>query len=170
MHNVVLRVALLSFALLLVGPGPASAHASLVGSDPEDGATLTTAPTAITFTFNENIGNPAYVSVIAPNGSKVAVSDVRAVDMEVTGTLADVDQKGRYTAAYRVVSADGHPVQGTIHFSATSGRTVEQVEAPDEGTFIHRHSAHLFWGILAAAVAIALLLAPLRRRDDKKHA
>lgn len=31
------RVALLSFVLLLVGSGPASAHASLVRSDPKDG-------------------------------------------------------------------------------------------------------------------------------------
>lgn len=170
MHNVVLRVALLSLALLFVGSGPASAHASLVESDPKDGAILTAAPTAITFTFSENVGNPAYVSVTAPDGSKVDVTGVRAVDRRITGTVADVDQKGRYTAAFRVVSADGHPVEGTIHYSTTSGRTVEQADPPDEETFIHRHSAHFFWGILAAAVAIALLLAPLRRRDDKNHA
>lgn len=170
MHNVALRVALLSLTLLLVASGPASAHASLVGSDPEDGAILAAAPAAITLTFNENIGNPAYVTVTAPDGSKVDLGNVRAVDNRVTTTVADVDQKGRYTAAFRVVSADGHPVEGTIHYTATSGRTVEQVDPPDEETFIHRHSAHLFWGILAAAAAIALLLAPLRRRDDKKHA
>ncbi len=128
MRNVVLRVALLSFALLLMGSGPASAHASLVGSDPADGATLAAAPSAITFTFNENIGNPAYIAVTAPNGSKVDVGDVRAIDNKVTATLPDVDQKGRYTASYRVVSADGHPVEGTIHYSSTTGRTVKQVE------------------------------------------
>ena len=170
MRNVVLRGALLSLALLLVGSGPASAHASLVGSDPEDGATLASASSTVTFTFNENVGNPAFVSVTAPNGDKVGVTGVRAVDKQVTAAVADVDQKGRYTAAYRVVSADGHPVEGTIHYSSTSGRTVKQVDAPQEQTFIHRHRAHLFWGILAAAVAIALLLAPLRRRDDKDHA
>ena len=169
MHNVVLRVALLSLALLFVGSGPASAHASLVGSDPEDGARLAAAPSAITFTFSENIGNPAYIAVTAPDGSKVDVGEVRAIDNKVTTTLPEVDQKGRYTASYRVVSADGHPVEGTIHYTTTTGRAVEQVAAPEEKTFIHRHRAHLFWGILAAAVAIALLLAPLRRRDDKKH-
>lgn len=170
MRNLVLRVALLSLALLLVGSGPASAHASLVESDPEDGATLEAAPLAVTFTFSENIGTPAYVAVTAPNGSNVDVSDVRALDKEVTATVAEVGQKGRYTVSYRVVSADGHPVEGTIHYSATTGRTVTQVDPPEEKTFIHRHSAHLFWGILAAALAIALLLAPLRRRDDQNHA
>lgn len=169
MHNVVLRVALLGIALLLVGSGPASAHASLVGSDPEDGASLPASPSTFTFTFNENVGNPAYVSVTAPNGSRVDVSAVRAVDKQVTATVADAGQKGRYTVAYRVVSADGHPVEGTIRYSTTTGRTVKQVDPPEEESFIHRHSAHLFWGILAAAVAIALLLAPLRRRDDTRN-
>ncbi len=163
MRNVVLRVALLSFALLLMGSGPASAHASLVGSDPADGTTISSAPSAITFTFSESIGSPAYIAVIAPSGSKVDVGDVRAIDNKVTATVPDVDQKGRYTASYRVVSADGHPVEGTIHFTTTTGRTVKQVDAPDEETFIHRHSDHLLWGMLAAAVAIVLLLAPLRR-------
>jgi methionine-rich copper-binding protein CopC len=169
-RNVVVRVALLSFALLLVGAGPASAHASLIRSDPEDGVTLKAAPSAITFTFNENIGNPAYIAVTAPNGSKVDVGDVRAIDNKITATLPDVDQKGRYTASYRVVSADGHPVEATIHFSTTTGRKVTQVDPPEQKAFIHRHRAHLFWGILAGAVAIALLLAPLRRRDDKSDA
>lgn len=163
MRNLVLRAALLSSSLVLLGSGPASAHASLVGSDPEDGATLDAAPTAISFTFNENIGNPAYIAVTAPDGSTIDVGTVRAVDQKVTTTLADVDQKGRYTAAYRVVSADGHPVEGTIHYSTTTGRTVTQIDPPEKETFVHRHSAHLFWGILAAALAIALLLAPLRR-------
>jgi methionine-rich copper-binding protein CopC len=169
-RNVVIRGAVLGLAVLILGSGPASAHASLVGTDPKDGSSLATAPSTITLTFDENIGNPAYIAVTAPNGSKVDVSDVRAVDNTITGTVADVDQKGRYTAAYRVVSADGHPVEGTFHYSVTTGRTVTQVETPESKTFLHRHSAHLFWGILAAAVAIALLLAPLRRRDDKSDA
>lgn len=153
-----------------MGSGPASAHASLVGSDPADGATIAAAPSALTFSFNENIASPAYVAVTAPDGSKIEVSEVTAVDKEVTATLADPDQRGRYTATFRVVSADGHPVEGLIDYTATSGRAVTQVDPPTQEAFIHRHSAHLFWGILAAAVAIVLLLAPLRRRDDSSNA
>lgn len=169
-RNVVLRGSLLALLCLALGAGPASAHASLVGSDPGDGASIATSPTSITFTFNENIGNPAYVAVRAPNGDKVTVSDVSAVDAEVTAALSASDQKGRYTATYRVVSADGHPVEGTITWTTTTGRTVEQVDPPAQKSFVHRHRAHFFWGILAAAVAIALLLAPLRGRGDKNDA
>lgn len=169
MSLLALLCTVLEFCIVL-GAGPAAAHASLTGSDPEDGATLETSPTSITFTFNENIGNPAYVAVRAPNGGKVTVSKVSAVDSLVTATLAATDQKGRYTATYRVVSADGHPVEGTIEWTTTTGQTVKQVDPPAEKSFVHRHRSHFFWGILAAAVAIALLLAPLRGKDDQSNA
>jgi methionine-rich copper-binding protein CopC len=164
---VLLRGALLGLALLVSVSGPASAHAALVGSDPVDGSSLAAAPTTISFTFNENVAKPAYVAIAAPDGSQVAVTDVRAIDKSVTATLEDVDQRGTYSASYRVVSADGHPVTGTVTYDVTAGRTVTQVDAPrnDDG-FLHRHSSHLFWGVLAALVAIALLLAPLRRRHE----
>lgn len=175
MRNVVLLRGILaglvvSLALVAGGTSPASAHAALVGSDPADGSTLTTAPATITFTFNENVAQPAYVAVAAPDGTQAAVSDIRAVDQTVTATVEDVDQRGTYSASYRVVSADGHPVTGTVTYEVTSGRSVTQVDAPADESFLHRHSSHFFWGILAAVVAIALLLAPLRRRHDPDSA
>ena len=169
-HNVVLRVSLLALLCLVLGAGPASAHASLVSSDPGNGSSVATAPRMITFTFNENIGNPACVAVRAPDGTKVKVSDVSAIDTAVTAIVAPTNQKGRYTATYRVVSADGHPIEGTIRWTTTTGETVKQVDQPKEKSFVHRHRSHFFWGILAAAVAIGLILAPLRGRDDKSNA
>ena len=173
MRNVVLRRGILlglvlpiAFAVGGIGAGPAGAHAALVGSDPADGTSSATAPTSITFTFNENIAQPAYIAVKAPDGSTIDVGTVRAVDNQATATIEDVGQRGRYSASYRVVSADGHPVVGTVTYDVTTGRSVTQVDAPAEETFLHRHTSHLIWGVLAAVVAIALLLAPLRRRHD----
>lgn len=165
-NNVVLRAILLGIVVTILGAGPASAHAALVGTDPEDGATLATAPTSITFTFNENVSRRAQVAVAAPDGTQLKVTDVSAVDQSVTATIPDADQRGTYSASYRVVSADGHPVTGTISYDVTAGRAVTQVEVPEQENFIHRHGSHVIWGVLAAIVAIVLLLAPLRRRHD----
>ncbi|MDX6276953.1 MAG: copper resistance protein [Nocardioidaceae bacterium] len=149
---------------------PASAHAVLVGTTPKDGASFASAPHRITLTFNENIGTPAFIAVQSPDGKKVTTSKATAIDHRITATVADVGKRGRYAVSYRVVSADGHPVEGTFHYSVTTGKIVKQVSTPSSSTFVHRHSGHLFWGILAAAVAIALLLAPLRRRSDSHDA
>ncbi|WP_153911251.1 MULTISPECIES: copper resistance CopC family protein [Aeromicrobium] len=174
--DVLLRGVLVGLAVpvLLVtgglGSGPAGAHAALIGSDPESGSTLAAAPTTITLRFNEAVGNPAFVAVTAPDGSKVEVSDISAVDRTVEATVEDVDQSGRYSAAYRIMSTDGHPVTGTITYDVAAGRAVAQADKPQEQTFLHRHRGHLLWGILAAVVAVVLLLAPVRRRDDADRA
>ena len=149
---------------------PASAHAVLVGTNPRDEDSLGTAPRKITLTFDENIGSPAFIAVHSPDGESVTTSKATAIDHTVSATVVDVGKRGRYAVSYRVVSADGHPVEGTFHYAITTGQVVNQVSAASRSTFVHRHSAHLLWGVLAAAIAIALLLAPLRGRDDPPDA
>ncbi len=156
---------------LVLGAGPASAHAALVSSDPEDGSSMAAAPKTISLTFNENVATPAYVAVTAPDGSTVRVKGVEAVDRTVTADVADVGQRGRFSASYRVVSSDGHPISGTFTYEVTQGRIVAQVDTPKKSqSFLHRHKSHFIWGSLAAAAAIALLLSPLRRRNDPESA
>jgi|GEM_PF-4268747 len=161
---------LIILVMSVLAAGPASAHAGLVDTDPADGSTHDTAPAKVSFTFNEVVGN-AVVAVTAPDGSSVKVTGTRAVDNVVTAQVADVDQRGTYSASYRVVSADGHPVEGTVTYEVTTGREVTQ-KAPEKSdeSFVHRHRSHLFWGILAVGVAAVLLLEPLRRRDDSHDA
>lgn len=127
---------------------------------------MTTAPASIALDFNENIGGSPQVALAAPDGTQVLVTNIQAIDRQVTADVADVGQRGTYALSYRVVSADGHPVTATVKYEVTTGTVVKQVEAPKSEGFIHRHRSHLFWGILAAAVAIGLLLAPLRKRHD----
>jgi methionine-rich copper-binding protein CopC len=153
----------LAGAVVLLAAAPASAHASLIRTSPADGSKVATAPRAVALTFSENVGS-AFVAVTAPDGSPVRTSQVRAVDEKVTASVAATDQRGRYTLAYRVVSADGHPVSGTVTVTTTTGRTVTQADAPADKSFVHRHRSHLVIGILAGLVAIGLILAPLLRR------
>lgn len=165
-----LVVTVLGLLTLLLGAGPASAHAGLVGTDPEDGARLQTLPGSVTFTFNENVGN-AFIAVTAPDGTPVETSAVKAADHEISATLTDPGQRGTYAASYRVVSADGHPVTGTVTFDVLTGETVEQVAVESSGeSFLDRHLAHVLWGVAAGVVAIALIVWPLRRRDDSHDA
>lgn len=163
--------AVLGLLTLLLGAGPASAHAGLAGTDPEDGARLESLPAAVTFTFTENVGN-AFIAVTAPDGSPVETSEVSAVDREISATLTDPDQRGVYSASYRVVSADGHPVAGTVTFTVLTGQEVTQVdlESTRQPGFFDRHLTHILWGSAAGLAAIALIVLPLRSRDDSHDA
>ena len=165
-----LTAAVLGLLVVLLGAGPASAHAALTGTDPEDGARLQTLPASIEFEFNENVGN-VNVAVTAPDGTPVKVSDVKGVDSTASASLADPGQRGTYTASYRVVSADGHPVAGSVKFTVLTGEAVQQVdvETKQQG-FFDRHLGHVVWGVLAGLAALALILIPMRRRDDPHDA
>jgi methionine-rich copper-binding protein CopC len=166
-----LGLALVLTALLVaVGAGPASAHASLLSTDPADGASVVAVPEQVTLTFNENIANPAYVAITAPDGEQLEVTDARAVDHAVTATVEPSGLRGVHEMSYRVVSADGHPVKGTVVFTTTTGETVDPVATSADASqesFLHRHRQHVWWAAGAVVLALVLLLAPLRRRSSR---
>ncbi len=105
--------------LLLVAP-PASAHAMLEGSDPAADAVLTAPPTSVDLTFNEAITLlPDSVRVFGPDGTQVddgvighTHDDAATAGVGVRPDLPD----GTYLVAYRVVSADSHPIEGAYTF------------------------------------------------------
>jgi len=96
--------------------GAASAHNVLIASNPPEGATLTTVPTSVTFTFDQPVQNfDPVVSLIGPDGRQYAAGAPAVSGNTVTGAVT-AGPAGAYTAGYRVVSADGHPVTGEVHF------------------------------------------------------
>lgn len=121
---VALALALVCGVTALGSTAPAHAHAGLVSSDPEEGSTLDTAPTEVTLTFNEEVRDPAFVVVTAPDG-KQQESGKPTIDGEVVSQTLALDTEaaqhpgGAWTVAYRVVSSDGHTVQGHVRFRVT---------------------------------------------------
>ncbi len=115
-----LAVVLTALLAALLPAGPAAAHASLRSSTPADGARLPRPPGEVTLTFSERLqAGFTRVAATGPGGQSVAAGPVR-----VAGTRAVLPLKataaGDYTVSYRIVSSDGHPVQGTIRFSAAA--------------------------------------------------
>lgn len=151
---------------LVLGSVPASAHAAMVSTDPGDGERLTTAPAKVTLEFNENIASPAFIVITAPDGTRVRTGSIEAVDKTVTTTVAPVDMKGTYSMSYRVVSTDGHPVEGGTTFVVTTGKVAAPVAAAGRDSFVHRHKGQFLWGGAGATVALAILLLPLRGKHD----
>ncbi|WP_344731348.1 copper resistance CopC family protein [Nocardioides fonticola] len=107
-------------ALLWAAPG-ASAHASLVASNPTEGQRLDALPASVSFEFSEEMSEPAYVVVTGPDGSSVTSGDPEVQGAIVSQALDGSQAAGTYTMAYRAVSADGHPVTGQITFTVGDG-------------------------------------------------
>jgi len=105
----------------------ALAHAVLLGTSPADGTALAQSPQRIVFAFNETVV-PADVRIVDANGTLHAgPTGAEAKDGSVTLTLATPLPPGQYVAAYRVASADTHPISGAIRFSV--GDTAPDISA-----------------------------------------
>ena len=105
--------------LAVGGPGasPAGAHDVLVGSSPEDGATVTKAPDVVTLTFNNAIQDRfAQVAVLDEAETPVHDGEAEVSGPTVTQAVGDLPD-GAYTVSYRIISSDGHPVSGELSFS-----------------------------------------------------
>ncbi len=107
-------------ALVVTAPA-ASAHAVLVSSNPPSGATLARPPSTVSLTFDENVRAPAFVVVTGPGGVRVDNGQAQILDATVTARLKPTAPAGAYTVDYRVVSADGHPVEGQLTYTVTTG-------------------------------------------------
>jgi methionine-rich copper-binding protein CopC len=113
---------------------PAGAHAELVSSDPAQGSTARSLPTAVTLTFSEPVRTPAFVEVTAPDGTDIAQGDPRIVDDELTQRVAGPGGGGGYAVAYRITSADGHAISGTVRFTVEGPAPTEQEATGQEAT------------------------------------
>lgn len=115
-------VTMLAGLALLFSAAPASAHADLLSTSPRADAVLQNAPEDVALTFSDTVDlNTAVVQVIEPNGETTGGLGVPAHLNGLATTLA-VDLpadlgRGTRTVIYRVVSTDGHPVQGSLKFS-----------------------------------------------------
>lgn len=119
------RLLLVTAALLgtlLAVAGPASAHAALTGSDPEDGAVVATAPKDVNLTFSEQVAMSAdSIRVLDPAGKRVDTGEIRDL---CSGSIVKYGvglrsglPEGTYTVAWQTVSADSHPIAGAFTFS-----------------------------------------------------
>ncbi|MFJ9636845.1 copper resistance CopC/CopD family protein [Streptomyces sp. NPDC101178] len=167
-----LVAALLSlvFGLLLAGAGPASAHAALTGSDPQDGAVVATAPKEVTLTFSEAIAvGDGSIRVLDPSSKRVDTG-AEPKDLSDGSTVRyGVDlhsglPEGTYTVAWQAISADSHPISGAFTFSigAPSETTValpsEEVGGGPVGVVygIARYVAYAGFVLLVGGAAFVL--------------
>lgn len=150
-----------ALVLLLLGGGTASAHAALRATDPEDGTVLKSAPRSITLTFTESVGllDDSF-RVLTPEGKRLKTGEAghgAAGSDTASVTLPAKLAQGTYTVAWRVVSADSHPVSGAFTFSV--GKPSPATVIVDTGPTENPATESLFnMGRYLAYLAVALLI------------
>jgi copper transport protein len=118
MKGVSPHVAALVFWLSIMGlhAPEACAHAALLNAEPGDGAVVAAAPPRMRLTFSEPV-SPLVVRLLDPDGMALAPPAVSAENAVLTVSLPRDLKRGTHMLSWRVISADGHPVGGSVSFS-----------------------------------------------------
>ncbi len=105
---------------VLVSANPASAHNTLLSSDPVDGGTLAAAPTQMTLVFDKSVPlDTLSIELIDASGVRTTLSGSKhgaTGDTEVVTPLPPLPP-GEVTTRWRLVGPDGHPITGRVSFT-----------------------------------------------------
>lgn len=111
-------------ATSLLGMNAATAHDELISTNPADGSSLSQAPHQLELTFSGEImkmDGANQVRVTNAAGENVTQGDPEIKGDTVTQNLATGAENDTYTVTWRVVSSDGHPIQGTLSYKVGQG-------------------------------------------------
>ena len=107
---------------LLLNTQPVNAHTKLVSASPAAGSTAENWPTQIILEFDEELQNlgPEKANFLVVNnavGDQVSETDEIIDGNKLLVSLSPNEIKGTVLVYYRVVSTDGHPVEGEYKFT-----------------------------------------------------
>ena len=151
------------------------AHSSMIEQFPKGNSIISEMPQEVKLTFDEellDLGSGNSVRVRNPDGKEVTTGATKLLGSNISRELTASTMPGKYSVSYRVVSADGHVVEGTYQFilkskseskssipaavPSESETALPQVITTDhvnhsEGFFLH-HRDHIILGTLALLV------------------
>lgn len=104
--------------LVLAGSAPAFGHNQLVSASPDRDTTVTRAPAELVLRFLNRV-DPAFTTVVVTDSSQRRITTAAPIFDGPKATVPFAQQlgNGTYTVAYRTVSDDGHPIQGSYRFT-----------------------------------------------------
>lgn len=147
---------------LPLAAAPASAHAGLASMSPADGSTVATSPATVSLSFDESLRPPSAIVVHGPDGARIDTGGTQIKDSTATTRIRPPGGAGRVTVDYRVLSADGHPVAGSVGFtvrpSAGSGEQPSAAGTPSTRAHGSRGTALIIVGVVGVVVVGALYL------------
>ncbi|MET9249100.1 copper resistance CopC family protein [Nonomuraea sp. NPDC003709] len=100
---------------------PALAHDALKSSSPAKDAEVKSLD-EVRLEFTAGVRLP-FVIVRGPGGAELQSGKPEADGKVVTQAVKEPLPDGKYTIAYRVVSSDGHPIEGEIPFKVKGAQT-----------------------------------------------
>ena len=122
------KIVWLTIACVLLFSNQALAHTGLESSTPAQGSTVTEQLSEITLTFLTKIEETSSFTVTNSSDESVEVSGINVEENVMNGSLEDSLDNGAYKINWKIIGADGHPMEGVIDFVLEAPQEAEVVE------------------------------------------
>ena len=129
------KLLVLCATLFIAMPTIAFAHGEMIRSNPAANSRVISAPTEVSIEFDgklQVLGNATINSITVKDDKGQVISEPTSIvnGMKITSKLTSLEVTGLISVSYRIVSEDGHPVEG--EYSFTVGETPVAISAYGE--------------------------------------
>jgi len=181
------KILWMTIACVLLFSNNVLAHTGLESSTPAQGTTVTEKISEITLSFLTKIEKTSSFTLTNSSDEEIKVEDITVNDHLLTGNITESLVNGVYQINWKIIGADGHPMEGVIDFVLDAPEEVEVVEPTPEpldevepvessteeiGTTVETEqeekSSNSIVGIIIVLVIIVALAAWWMARRNKK--
>ena len=130
------KLFLFTFILFLAFANSALAHTGLESSTPQNGDIVNEELKQITLTFEGKVEQGSTFELQNSTGQSIPLENISLSENQIVGNFANPLENGEYLVNWKVIGADGHPIEGEFSFSVdvpvTEAPAEEQVETQEE--------------------------------------
>ena len=158
------KILTLCAVLLLTSPISAFAHGEVTSSIPSPNEKIVALPTEISIDFDgelQTLGNSEVNSITVTDAQGQVISNPTSVveGSKISNRLLLTDITGLVSVHYRIVSEDGHPVEGDYSFTVGEVPTLTSVQEEELNEVETGVSEESGSNLLVTAVGFAFLSA-----------
>ena len=166
------KILVLAIASLFAFPTAAFAHGEMIQATPAADSKVLTAPAEVSIEFDgklQTIGNAVVNSItVTDNQGQVISSPTSVVEANKISTrLQLTDITGLVSVHYRIVSEDGHPVEGDYSFTVGENPTLPSAQdeeaAEAEAGISEESGSNLLVNGVGILLIIGIVFAVVRR-------
>jgi len=174
-----LSLAVLALVCLVLSSPISVAHGEIVTTYPLRDSTSSPTPTQVWIEFDgelQLIDGEVINTLKVKDSTGLVVSSEEAVieGSKISTQISDQSVGGVFTVEYRIVSEDGHPVEGSYTFEASPGFEATEMIEPTTSTTSSENQAEFSFGAIVMAVFLVVFAVRYfikmrnEKRDEKK--
>lgn len=116
---------ILTILFLFVFSPTVLGHSGLSSSSPANGEVVKGELASISLMFNTTVEKTSIIKIINEDGVEVPIEEIIIKQNEMIGNFVKPLEEGEFTVNWKIIGADGHPIENTFSFSVELSKEID---------------------------------------------